>query len=34
VIAHNATFDVDMLKKEGIKPDNVICTLKLARHFD
>ena len=34
MVAHNAGFDVDMLKKEGIEPKNVICTLKLARYFD
>ena len=34
MVAHNAPFDVDMLKKEGIEPKNVICTLKLSRHFD
>ena len=34
MVAHNAPFDVDMLKKEGIEPKNVICTLKLARYFD
>jgi DNA polymerase III epsilon subunit-like protein len=34
MIAHNAAFDVDMLKKEGIEPKNVICTLMLARYFD
>ena len=34
MVAHNAAFDVDMLKKEGIEPKNVICTMKLARHFD
>ena len=34
IVAHNAPFDVDMLKKEGIEPKNVICTLKLARYFD
>ena len=34
MVAHNAAFDVDMLKKEGIEPRNVICTLKLARYFD
>ena len=34
MVAHNAPFDVDMLKKEGIEPENVICTLKLARYFD
>ena len=34
IVAHNAAFDVDMLKKEGIEPKNVICTLKLSRYFD
>jgi DNA polymerase III epsilon subunit-like protein len=34
IVAHNAPFDVDMLKKEGIESKNVICTLKLARYFD
>jgi DNA polymerase III epsilon subunit-like protein len=34
MVAHNAGFDVDMLKKEGIETKNVICTLKLARYFD
>ncbi len=34
MVAHNAAFDIDMLKKEGIEPKSVICTLKLARHFD
>ena len=34
MVAHNAAFDLDMLKKEGIEPKNVICTLKLARYFD
>ena len=34
MVAHNAAFDVAMLKKEGIEPKNVICTLKLARYFD
>ncbi len=34
IVAHNAAFDAEMLKKEGIEPKNVICTLKLARHFD
>ena len=34
IVAHNAAFDVDMLKKEGIEPKNAICTLKLARYFD
>jgi exodeoxyribonuclease X len=34
LVAHNAAFDVDMLKKEGLEPKNVICTLKLARYLD
>jgi exodeoxyribonuclease X len=34
IVAHNAAFDFDMLKKEGIESKNVICTLKLARYFD
>jgi len=34
MVAHNAAFDVDMLKKEGIEPKNVVCSLKLARHLD
>ncbi|MCD4742384.1 MAG: 3'-5' exonuclease, partial [Desulfobacteraceae bacterium] len=34
LVAHNAKFDVDMIKKEGISPKNVICTLRLARHLD
>ena len=31
MVAHKLPFDADMLKKEGIEPKNVICTLKLAR---
>ena len=34
MVAHNTAFDVDMLRKEGIEPKSVICTLKLARYFD
>ena len=34
MVAHSAAFDVDMLKKEGIEPNSVICPLKLARYFD
>jgi len=34
MVTHNAAFDVDMLKKEGIEPKSVICTLKLGRYFD
>ena len=33
-VAHNAVFDVDMLKKEKINPTNIICTLKLSRYLD
>ncbi len=34
VVAHNATFDLGMLKKEDITPANVICTLRVARELD
>lgn len=34
VVAHNAPFDLLMIKKEGIEPKNFICTLRLARHLD
>lgn len=34
MIAHNAPFDVGVLENEGIKPANVIDTLKLIRHSD
>ena len=34
MVAHNAAFDVDMLKKEGIEPKRVVCTFKLARYLD
>ncbi len=33
-IAHNARFDVGMFDKEGVRPKNVICTLRLARYLD
>ncbi len=33
-IAHNAPFDLIMIEKEGIKPKNFICTLRLARYLD
>lgn len=33
-VAHNAKFDVDMFKKEGITIPRFICTLRLARHLD
>ena len=34
VVAHNAIFDLIMIKKEGIEPKNFICTLRLARYLD
>ncbi len=34
VVAHNAPFDLMIIKKEGIVPANFICTLRLVRHLD
>lgn len=34
LVAHNAGFDVAMLKSEGLDALNFICTLKLARYLD
>ncbi|MFA6353516.1 MAG: exonuclease domain-containing protein [Candidatus Paceibacterota bacterium] len=34
VIAHNATFDLMVIEKEGIKPNKFICTLRVARFLD
>jgi len=34
VVAHNASFDLMIIKKEGIIPDNFICTLRVARYLD
>lgn len=34
VVAHNAPFDLLMIKKEGIEPKRFICTLRLARYLD
>ncbi len=34
VVAHNAPFDLLMIKKENIEPKKFICTLRLARHLD
>lgn len=34
LVAHNARFDVKMLKREGINTPNVICTMKIVRHMD
>lgn len=33
-VAHNAKFDIDMFKKEGIEIPKFICTLRLARYLD
>ncbi|PIZ87312.1 hypothetical protein COX93_01415 [Candidatus Nomurabacteria bacterium CG_4_10_14_0_2_um_filter_30_12] len=34
LVAHNAKFDLAIIKKEGIIPKNVICTLRVARALD
>jgi exodeoxyribonuclease X len=34
MVAHNAKFDLAIIKKEGINPKNVICTLRVARALD
>ena len=34
VVAHNAPFDLAIIKKENIEPKNFICTLRLARYLD
>lgn len=34
VVAHNAPFDLMIIKKEGIVPTDFICTLRLARYLD
>lgn len=34
LVAHNAIFDMAMIKKEGIEPKNFICTLRVARYLD
>lgn len=33
-VAHNAAFDIEMLKREGVVVGAYICTLKLARYLD
>ena len=33
-VAHNAAFDVAILRREGIKPRNIICTYKVASAID
>jgi DNA polymerase III epsilon subunit-like protein len=34
IVAHNAKFDVEMLRKEDIHPQKTICTYKMARFLD
>lgn len=34
LVAHNATFDLTIIKKEGIEPKKWICTLRVARALD
>jgi len=34
VVAHNAIFDLMIIKRENIIPKNFICTLRLARFLD
>ncbi len=34
VVAHNAPFDLMIIKKEDIVPANFICTLRVARELD
>ena len=33
LVAHNAAFDVEILKREGINPKQVICTLKVVQNL-
>jgi DNA polymerase III epsilon subunit-like protein len=34
VVAHNAPFDLAIIKKESIEPKKFICTLRLVRYLD
>ena len=34
LVAHNAKFDIEMLRREGIEIENHICTFKIAQHLD
>ena len=34
VIAHNAAFDEQILRNDGIHPTNIICTFKVMRELD
>lgn len=34
MVAHNAQFDLMIMKKENVVPKNFICTLRIARYLD
>lgn len=34
LVAHNALFDLEMLKRDGMEIPQFICTLRVARHLD
>ncbi len=34
LVAHNALFDLEMLKREGLEIPQFICTLRVARYLD
>src|SRR5690242_18369429 len=34
MVAHNAMFDIGVLRMEGLEPKKNICTLKVARFLD
>lgn len=34
LVAHNASFDIGMLEREGLKVPSYICTKKVAKHLD
>lgn len=34
VVAHNAAFDEQILKNDGIDPTNIVCTFKMIRALD
>ncbi len=34
LVAHNALFDIAMMKNEGVEVPRFICTLRVARHLD
>lgn len=33
MVAHNAIFDAEVLRREGVEPKKIICTLKVARRL-